>query len=122
MGNTLIDECLDCPYFPKTSKHMTRCHHNGRQTRFLESASHILNCLALAQPDPELIDMLDVYMSAQGDKPLSSCLLNEHLKYALLAEVQDRLGWDNFVEGRISTLWFDIITPFLKQASRKSIQ
>ena len=66
--------------------------------------------------------MLDVYMSAQGDKTMTECLSSNNSKYALLAEVQDRLGWDNFVEGRISTLWLDTISPFLKQASRKSIQ
>ena len=31
------------------------------------------------------------------------------------------MGWDSFVEERISTLWLDMIAPFLKQASRKSI-
>ena len=61
-------------------------------------------------------------MSAQGDKTMTECLSSNNSKYALLAEVQDRLGWDNFVEGRISTLWLDTISPFLKQASRKSIQ
>ena len=65
--------------------------------------------------------MLDEYMSAQGTKTLSSCISSKHSKYVLLAEVQDKMGWDNFVEGRISTLWLDTIAPFLKQASRKSI-
>ena len=121
MDNTLVDECPNCHYAPETSKHMTRCRHDGRRTLFLESASLVLDCLATAQPDPTLIDMIDVYMSAQGDKTLSSCTPHKHSPYALLAEVQDRLGWDNFVEGRISTLWLTTISPFLKQASRKSI-
>ena len=122
MDDTVIDECPNCQHVPETSKHMTRCRHDGRRNLFLESASLVLDCLAEAQPEPELIDMLDVYMSAQGDRTLSDCLISKHSKYALLAEVQDRLGWDNFVEGRISTLWLDTISPFLKQASRKSIQ
>jgi len=71
---------------------MTRCRHDGRRTLFIESVSLVLDCLAGAQPDPELIDMLDVYMSAQGDRTLLDCLINKHSKYALLAEVQDRLG------------------------------
>ena len=120
--DTVIDECPNCQYTPETSKHMTRCRHDGRRALFLESASIVLDRLAEAQPEPELIDMLDTYMSAQGNKTLSDCLTSKYSKYALLAEVQDRLGWDNFVEGRISTLWLDTVFPFLKQSSRKSIQ
>jgi hypothetical protein len=113
--DTVIDECPNCQYTPETSKHMTRCRHDGRRALFLESASIVLDRLAEAQPEPELIDMLDVYMSAQGDRTLSDCLTSKHSEYALLAEVQDRLGWDNFVEGRISTLWLDTVSPFLKK-------
>ena len=92
MDDTVVDECPTCQHAPETSKHMTRCHHHGWRTLFIESASLVLDCLAEAQPDPELIDLLDVYMSAQGDRLLSDCLINKHSKYALLAEVQDRLG------------------------------
>ena len=122
MDDNVIDECPNCQYALETSKHMTRCHHAGRRALFLESASLILDCLAVAQPEPELINMLDVYMSAQGNTTLSDCITSKHSKYTLLVEVQDKLGWDNFVGGRISTLWLDIISLFLKQASRKSIQ
>ena len=76
----------------------------------------------MTQPDPKLLNLLDVYMSVQGSKAMTECLTSKHSNYALLSEVQDRLGWDNFVEGRISTLWLDTVSPFLHQASRKSIQ
>ena len=111
----------DCHHTPETSNHMTCCHHDGRRALFIKSASTTLDCLAAVQPDPELLNMLDEYMSAQGTKTLLSCISSNHSKYMLLAEVQDRLGWDNFVEGRSSTLWLDTIAPFLKQASFKSI-
>ena len=87
-----MDECPNCHYIPETSKYMTRCCHDGRRTLFLESVSLVLDCLVSVQPEPELINMLDVYMAVQGNKTLSACLLNKHLKYALLAEEQDRLG------------------------------
>ena len=53
---------------------------------------------------------------------MTECLTNKYSAYALLSKVQDRLGWDNFVESRISTLWLDTVEPFLRHASRKSIQ
>ena len=76
----------------------------------------------MAQPDPKLLDLLDVYMSVQGGKTMTKCLTSKYSNYTLLSEVQDRLGWDNFVEGRISTLWLNTVEPFLCQASRTSIQ
>lgn len=48
------------------------------------------------------------------------CLCSVHSKFAILALVQDRLGWDLFVEGRISKLWLETMTPFFAQSGIKS--
>ena len=40
---------------------------------------------------------------------MTDCLRSSHSKFQLLAEVQDRIDWDNFVEGWISTLWLEVM-------------
>ena len=122
IDTTVLDVCPNCNYTPETTKHMTRCRHDGRRTLFLSSAAAVLDCLATTEPDPELMDMMDTYISSQGDVTLSACLPHVHSKFSFLAAAHDSLGWDNFMEGRISKLWLETITPFLKQASRKSPQ
>ena len=45
---------------------MTQCRHDGRRALLLESVSLILDCLAAAQPEPELIDMLVMIWPVHG--------------------------------------------------------
>ena len=88
---------------------------------YLQSAASILDCVSDANPDPELLDILGKYLSAQGSKPMTECVHNPHSPFLLLSEVQDCLGWDKLVEGHISTLWLEVMSPYLSDTGRKSI-
>ena len=117
---TVVDECPNCGCSPETSKHMTRCQHDGRMELFRLSSETVLACLVEAHADPELVDLVDEYMTAQGERSMFDCLQSAHSKFAVLASVQDRLGWDSFVEGRISKMWLDTMAPFFAQSGIKS--
>ena len=45
--------------------------------------------------------MVDEYTTAQGNETITDYLRYCHSQFSLLVEVQDRLGWDSFMEGRI---------------------
>ena len=94
----IINECPNCFCIPETSKHTTRCQHEGRWELFLQSVGLVLDCLVDAQPNPALIDILDEYLSAQGSKSMTDYIHAEHSPFWLLATVQDQLGWDNFIK------------------------
>ena len=103
----------------KTPKHTTRCKHEGWRELYLHQSAAstlILDCIYEAQPDLALLDILSEYLSAQGSKTMTEYVHNRHSPFRLLSEVQNRLGWDNFIEGRISTLWLEVMTPFLVQS------
>ena len=63
--------------------------------------------------DVILIDMVEEYLLAQDSKRMVDCLHVENTSYQLLAESTDRLRWDSFVEGRISTVWLEVVKPQL---------
>jgi hypothetical protein len=59
------------------------------------------------QTGPELVGVIRSYLLARGTKTAVSLLCPESsLKMA--ARFHDRLGWDNFVEGRICALWVEM--------------
>jgi len=60
--------------------------------------------------DPDLIAMIDEYLMAQGSKSMMDC--SPPACYTALARAHDRLGWDNFVEGRICTAYLDAFQEY----------
>ena len=48
--------------------------------------------------DPELMDMLDEYLWAQGEKQMVDCI-SDTSKYMDVSFTQDKLGWDNLLSG-----------------------
>ena len=63
--------------------------------------------------DVVLVDMVEEYLLAQDTKLMIDCLHIDNNSYRLLAEATDRLRWDSFLEGRISTVWLDVMKPQL---------
>ncbi len=48
----------------KTSKHMTRCTHEGQVTLLRESIQEVMECLKQANAEPDLITMIEEYLLA----------------------------------------------------------
>ena len=66
-----------------------------------------------------LILMVRDYLLAQDTKRMVDCVPTHAPELLALAEIQDRLGWDNFVEGRISKLFLSTATPIYRRSYRK---
>ncbi len=48
---------------------------------------------------------------------MKDCLSLETPEYLQLAEETDRLRWDSFLEGRITSLWIQVIKPQLREST-----
>ncbi len=90
--------CPNCGIINETTKHMTRCTHEGWVTLFRESVQEVTECLEEANTEPVLITMIEEYLLAQGSQTMESCITTGR-QYILLAQTQDLLGWDCFMEG-----------------------
>ena len=66
----------------------------------------VIDYLENTHSDPELIDMLDDYLWAQGRKQMVDCI-SDTSKYITLASTHDNLGWDNLLTRRMCTLFLD---------------
>ncbi len=62
--------------------------------------------------DAYLIHTVWIYLLAQDTKGMMDCVTNYSGDFLALEEVWDRLGWDNFVEGKISKLFLLYVQQF----------
>ena len=103
IDSTVENVCPSCGQPDESSKHITRCNDEGRVKMWTHSVQEIVGWVSRTTSDFLLTDMLREYLLAQGTKTLTECVHCSSTHHETLASVHDRLGWDNFVEGRIPT-------------------
>eukprot|EP00956_Cyclotella_meneghiniana_P010624 scaffold14801_cov53-Cyclotella_meneghiniana.AAC.1 len=81
--------------------HITRCQEEGRAQMRTESAHVVAQWLLDTYMDEDLVEGFMDYIIAGGTKQLVE-VLGDDSEYLEYAEEHDRLGWDCFLEGRIS--------------------
>ena len=82
-------------------------HHSIRDLQAWMEAHHT---------DDELSSIIVKYLTGRGNKSMTECLTFPS-SYTLLAEYQDKLGWDNFLEGRILSLMVEEQRIHIKSCS-----
>ena len=115
---TISNMCPNCGLARETSKHLTRCTYIGRVQLFRSSIVDVVKCLEVGNVDVELITIIEDYLLLQGADTMVN-LTPVGSKYIPLAMIHDELGWDCFLEGRISVALLDAVG--LSLPSRKSI-
>lgn len=99
--------CPCCGRADESTAHITRCPADGRRIVLNESIQEMRKWLKSEQTDAEATELICKYLEGFGDTKMSSLLRSPRSKYKLTAWCHDRLGWDNFLEGRICAVWFD---------------
>ena len=110
--------CPSCGQDDESSKHITRCRERGRYKMWRWSVDDLVTWVARTTHDLVLTDMLREYLLSQGTKTMRECLHVSSTKHQLLADVHDRLGWDNFVEGRLCSVYLEFLPPPDSRPSR----
>ena len=87
--------------------HVTTCPDPGRVAMFHESVLLLVEWLAATDMEDELALAILDYLLARGTKSMKS-FLRQDSKYIDYAKEHDRLGWDNFLEGRVSNTLFQL--------------
>ena len=109
-------KCPCCGLVDEHTTHITRCTAEGRQAMLRLSIRDITTWMSSTGADPLMVDMIETYLLAQDTKTMLECLEYPDDDLELLARSQDRLGWDSFVEGRISKVFLEVMKPVLLEA------
>ena len=83
------------------------------------SVAEIVAWMTTTPVSKSLILMVRDYLLAQDTKRMVDCVPTHAPDLLALAEIQHCLGWDNFVEGRISKLFLSTVTPIYRRSYRK---
>jgi hypothetical protein len=112
---TIANICPSCGQNDESSKHITRCKDPGRRAMLEHTVDELRTWMATTPTNPHLHNMIARYLLAQDSKPMVACVASHSPMLQSLAEVQDKLGWDNFVEGRISTCFVEAVRQDLEK-------
>ncbi len=63
--------------------------------------------------DQVLVRMVTKYLLAQDSRLMVDCLESNNTLYRVLAETTHKLRWDCFLEGRIASVWLEVVKPQL---------
>jgi hypothetical protein len=59
-----------------------------------------------------------MYLLARSETPMIDCIHGANPGLIAMAKESDCLGWDSFIEGRITSLWLPLVSPMLRKSSR----
>jgi hypothetical protein len=121
MSSSMDNKCMCCGGKNEDKLHITRCPDPGRTTLFTQTVLELIEWMTKSNSDRELILALQAYLIQRGKKPMKRiCATMPHLH--TMAHDCDRLGWENFTEGRICNSLFQVQQSWLtKTGFQRSI-
>ena len=85
------------------TKHINHCWDNGHTDMFEHSVQDLVTWMSHHYTDHRINTHHRNILLRRGEVTMTDCLTLPSA-FTLLAEYQDKLGWDNFLEGRITSL------------------
>ena len=115
------NRCQCCGSSAETTMHITRCPNPGRVKMFDDTVTTLINWMDSKNGYPPLTQSILTYLWLKGRKRMTEVCA--HLPaLSSFARDHDRLGWNNFIMGRISISLFEVQKAHLRQSqSRLSI-
>ena len=107
--------CPCCGRIEETTKHLTLCEDEGRTQMYHQSVDIFQEWMIDNDMETSLREAIGEYLLFRGKKKLSKILEHEDDDLLTYAREHDKLGWQNFLEGRVSTSLFVIQEEWLRE-------
>jgi ribonuclease HI len=112
-------KCEFCGWEDEYTSHICRCEDPGRDCMFRISVGELTRWMTSTLGEPYTTSTVEGYLLGRGRVTMESC---HHGTDTILLDVcreSDRLGWDSFIKGRITTLWLSVVAPHLSRGIRQ---
>ena len=106
--------CRDDEY----SCHICQCKDPGWENVYSLSVRELVSWLNTTLGDRRMSTTIETYLRSHGALGMTDCLHGSCPYLALAAAATDRLGFNNFVEGRISQHWLSVVAPLIRNSRR----
>lgn len=99
----------------ETTHHISVCTHPHRTKLFHSSVTELVNWMESHDTDPFLAELIEHYLRDRGESTMFE-VAGYHIptRYNILIKYHDKLGWDNFIEGRILSLYAEHQREYLQ--------
>jgi hypothetical protein len=101
--------CLEDEY----STHICWCEDPGHDSMFRVSVSKVHTWLVATLGENTIASMVEEYLLGRGQVTMESCLYGTNDNMSVVSTMSNKLGWDSFLEGRISEHWLVVVLPLL---------
>jgi hypothetical protein len=108
-----LPKCKYCGTHDKYTEHICRCKDPGQERMFQISVSELKVWLTTTLGELTITSTIEAFLLSRGEKTMVDCLHGNSNDLHYVAECSDCLGWDSFVEGRITTHWLEVVAPLL---------
>jgi hypothetical protein len=106
--------CQCCGSLNESTRHITRCPNPGRVQMFDETVSDLIRWMKSRNGHPPLTHAIQEYLQTRG-KTCMTTICKEWPALYPFARDHDKLGWENFIMGRISKSLFAIQKAYQAQ-------
>jgi len=101
LDSSVKNICPSCGLPNESTSHITRCPDPGRLACLKASVDDLCDWMDDNDTDPYLQEIIEKYLLGHGVLQMGD-IVEASPTYIAFSEIHDTLGWDNFVEGRIS--------------------
>ena len=112
MDPSVRNVCPSCGRPDESTSHITRCSDPGRVASLTAAIDDLCDWLDENDTDPYLQHLIEEYLLGRGVLQMAD-IIDPDPRFIAFAEIHDTLGWDNFVEGRISRRLVDLQAQYL---------
>jgi hypothetical protein len=100
--------CPSCGRVEETCAHVLHCEEAGRVECLGRSIDNMAEWLRDVGTDPQLRRLIIAFAKGRGGMSMFELTRTADLRFRLLAESQDIIGWRRFMEGMISKEWVEL--------------
>ena len=111
--------CPCCDHHDETADHIILCTEQGRTNLYHNSVNDLVRWMKKEQTHPTIVLLVRGYLNARGTTTMVEVWTSAggrrddaQLGYQI-AVAHDKLGWTNFVEGRISKKYVEVQTDHI---------
>ena len=103
----------------ETTHHISVCPDPDHTKLFQSSVDELVRWMSSHDTDPHLTELIGKYLREQGKYTMFQ-IAGSHIpsRYNLLIKYHDKLGWTNFIEGRVLTLFVQHQRDYLRDRDR----
>ena len=110
----VVDQCPNCLCTPERATHIFNCRDPARSQIYEDSVDILITWLSSQQTDPALLSLISTYLRCRGDRTMTS-LCSPGSRYFHFAVIQDKLGFRNFIEGRVPAILVGLRSDYIAQ-------